>query len=192
MSLRLLLIDDDARLAELLIGYLAPHDVTLVHAAGGLAGLALASGDVDAILLDVMMPAPDGLEVLRRLRAAPATARVPVIMLTARGDEAQYSTCGVCVLLVANVSPAVAAARAPDDPDADYLATAGTVEIISVDPTFEVRLHDLEFTRVDIDDSTYQSTPTADGCASVLPEATVTTASDPFPGLALRGAARRR
>ena len=78
------------------------------------------------------------------------------------------------------------------DPDADYLATAGTVEIISVDPTFEVRLHDLEFTRVDIDDSTYQSTPTADGCASVLPEATVTTASDPFPGLALRGAARRR
>ncbi len=136
---------------------------------------------------------PDELQ-LEFYRGAGAFAGYPIGPGTYEisGDEAQYSTCGVCVLLVANVSPALAAARAPDDPDADYLATAGTVEIISVDPTFEVRVHDLEFTRVDIDDSTYQSTPTADGCASVLPEATVTTASNPFPGVALRGAHRRR
>ena len=86
MSLRVLLIDDDARLAELLRGYLEPQGVGLVHAGGGQAGLAaIAQGGFDAVLLDVMMPGMDGLEVLRRLRERQT---VPVIMLTARGDEA--------------------------------------------------------------------------------------------------------
>jgi len=84
---RVLLIDDDARLAELLEGYLTPQGVTLVHAGGGQAGLAaLASGGFDAVFLDVMMPGLDGLAVLRKLRDA--GHRVPVLMLTARGDEA--------------------------------------------------------------------------------------------------------
>jgi two-component system, OmpR family, response regulator len=86
MSLRVLLIDDDARLAELLRGYLEPQGVSLVHAGGGQAGLAqLAPGGFDAVLLDVMMPGMDGLAVLRRLREG---SQVPVLMLTARGDEA--------------------------------------------------------------------------------------------------------
>ena len=89
MALRVLLIDDDARLAELLGGYLAQNDVALVHAGDGVEGLrALGGGAFDAVLLDVMMPGIDGLEVLRRIRAAPAGATVPVLMLTARGDEA--------------------------------------------------------------------------------------------------------
>jgi DNA-binding response OmpR family regulator len=84
---RVLLIDDDARLAELLDENLRPQGVVLVHAGGGQAGLAaLAGGGFDAILLDVMMPGLDGLAVLRTLRDA--GHRVPVIMLTARGDEA--------------------------------------------------------------------------------------------------------
>jgi DNA-binding response OmpR family regulator len=84
---RVLLIDDDARLAELLVGYLAPQGVTLVHAPGGQAGLSqLAAGAFDAILLDVMMPGLDGLSVLKKVREG--GHRVPVIMLTARGDEA--------------------------------------------------------------------------------------------------------
>jgi len=84
---RVLLIDDDARLAELLVGYLQPQGVALVHAGGGQAGLAqLQGGGFDAVLLDVMMPGMDGLAVLRKLRDA--GHRVPVIMLTARGDEA--------------------------------------------------------------------------------------------------------
>jgi two-component system OmpR family response regulator len=83
---RVLLIDDDARLAELLVGYLQPQGIVLVHAGGGQAGLGqLATGGFDAVLLDVMMPGLDGLAVLRRLRAK---AALPVIMLTARGDEA--------------------------------------------------------------------------------------------------------
>jgi two-component system OmpR family response regulator len=84
---RVLLIDDDARLAKLLDDNLRPQGVALVHAGGGQAGLAaLAAGGFDAILLDVMMPGLDGLAVLRTLRDA--GHRVPVIMLTARGDEA--------------------------------------------------------------------------------------------------------
>jgi two-component system OmpR family response regulator len=84
---RVLLIDDDARLAELLDENLRPQGVALVHAGGGQAGLStLAAGGFDAILLDVMMPGLDGLAVLRTLRDA--GHRVPVIMLTARGDEA--------------------------------------------------------------------------------------------------------
>ena len=85
--MRVLLIDDDVRLAELLDGYLTPQGVALVHAAGGQAGLAaLAGGGFDAVLLDVMMPGLDGLAVLRKLRET--GHRIPVIMLTARGDEA--------------------------------------------------------------------------------------------------------
>jgi two-component system OmpR family response regulator len=85
--MRVLLIDDDARLAELLAGYLGPQGVALVHAAAGQAGLAqLAVGGFDAVLLDVMMPGLDGLAVLRKLRDG--GHRLPVVMLTARGDEA--------------------------------------------------------------------------------------------------------
>jgi DNA-binding response OmpR family regulator len=85
--LRVLLIDDDARLAELLDGYMTPQGVVVVHAGGGQAGLAtLGGGGFDAVLLDVMMPGLDGLTVLRKVRDA--GHRIPVIMLTARGDEA--------------------------------------------------------------------------------------------------------
>jgi DNA-binding response OmpR family regulator len=84
---RVLLIDDDARLAELLGGYLTPQGVAMVHAGGGQAGLgALAAGGFDAVVLDVMMPGMDGLAVLRKIRDA--GHRIPVLMLTARGDEA--------------------------------------------------------------------------------------------------------
>ena len=85
--MRVLLIDDDARLAELLIGYFEPQQVALAHASTGQAGLnQLVAGGFDAILLDVMMPGMDGLAVLRKIRDA--GHRTPIIMLTARGDEA--------------------------------------------------------------------------------------------------------
>ncbi|MDX2020377.1 MAG: response regulator transcription factor [Deltaproteobacteria bacterium] len=86
MSLRILLIDDDVRLFEVLATYLGPNGVVLEHAPDGPRGLqALERGVFDGVLLDVMMPGMDGLEVCRRLRAK---SRIPVIMLTAKGDEA--------------------------------------------------------------------------------------------------------
>lgn len=85
MASRVLLIDDDERLPELLSSYLAQNGVTLAHAPDGARGLVmLEQGAYDAVLLDVMMPGLDGLEVCRRIRAK---SQVPVIMLTARGDE---------------------------------------------------------------------------------------------------------
>jgi two-component system OmpR family response regulator len=82
---RVLLIDDDARLFELLASYLGQNGVNLTHAADGRTGLAQLDADVfEAVLLDVMMPGIDGLEVCRRIRAK---SNVPVIMLTAKGDE---------------------------------------------------------------------------------------------------------
>jgi DNA-binding response OmpR family regulator len=85
MTVRALLIDDDPKLHELLATWLRPHEVVLAHAPDGPRGLAaVAAGGVDLIVLDVMMPGMDGLEVLRRLRQRSA---LPVIMLTARGDE---------------------------------------------------------------------------------------------------------
>lgn len=86
MSLRALLIDDDLRLGDLLESYLGDQGVDLETAPDGHKGLdALGRGTYDLVLLDVMMPGIDGLEVLRRIRAKSA---IPVIMLTARGDEA--------------------------------------------------------------------------------------------------------
>jgi DNA-binding response OmpR family regulator len=87
VGLRVLCIDDDVRLYELLAAYLGPNGVTLTHAPDGAKGLAaLAAGVFDAVLLDVMMPGMDGLTVCRRIRET--NSRVPILMLTARGDEA--------------------------------------------------------------------------------------------------------
>jgi two-component system, OmpR family, response regulator len=86
MPLRVLVIDDDARLFELLASYFEPSGIELTHARDGREGLRrLGESPFDAALLDVMMPELDGLGVLRRIREK---SPLPVIMLTARGDEA--------------------------------------------------------------------------------------------------------
>ncbi len=85
MSDRVLLIDDDRKLQELLANYLQQNGVTIRYAPDGLQGLAMLDSDVfDAVLLDVMMPGIDGFEVCRRIRAKHT---VPIVMLTAKGDE---------------------------------------------------------------------------------------------------------
>ena len=85
MTSRVLIIDDDLRLHELLSSYLAQNGFDVVRALDGLAGLAkLENDNFDAVLLDVMMPGIDGLEVCRRIRRK---SDVPILMLTARGDE---------------------------------------------------------------------------------------------------------
>ncbi|MFO0727493.1 MAG: response regulator transcription factor [Myxococcota bacterium] len=86
MSLRVLLIDDDQRLFTLLETYLATSDCSLAHAKDGQTGLKMLDAEAfDAVLLDVMMPGIDGLETCRRIRAK---SNIPILMLTARGDEA--------------------------------------------------------------------------------------------------------
>lgn len=82
---RILVVDDDPTVAEVVTGYLRRAGHTALHAPDGPAALAeAAAGAVDLVVLDLMLPGIDGLEVCRRLRA---DRPVPVIMLTARGDE---------------------------------------------------------------------------------------------------------
>ena len=82
------MIDDDVELCEMMTEYLAPEDFAVEAAHDGTQGVARAQSEPFAlILLDVMLPGINGFEVLRRLRAADSSAsRVPVLMLTARGD----------------------------------------------------------------------------------------------------------
>jgi DNA-binding response OmpR family regulator len=88
MPLAALLIDDDARLGALVREHLGRHDIGVTIAGDGERGLAaLRKGRFDVVLLDLMLPGIDGLEVCRRIRAAPELAALPVIMLTAKGDD---------------------------------------------------------------------------------------------------------
>lgn len=85
MSSKILLIDDDQELSQLVIDYLTLDGFVLELAADGVTGLAKAqSGQYQLILLDVMLPGMDGLSLLRQLRQS---SYCPVLMLTARGDD---------------------------------------------------------------------------------------------------------
>src|SRR5690349_20351657 len=82
---RILVIDDDVKLCRLIHDYLEPMGYEVVTAHNGAAGLQLALKEpFAALILDVMLPGLDGLELLRRLRVQ---SHVPVLMLTGRGDE---------------------------------------------------------------------------------------------------------
>jgi two-component system, OmpR family, phosphate regulon response regulator OmpR len=88
MSAHLLMIEDDTRLAQMVGEYLGQSGFVFSHAADGLGGLEkVREQAVDLVILDLMLPDIDGLEVCRRIRALPdERARVPVLMLTAKGD----------------------------------------------------------------------------------------------------------
>ena len=82
---RVLLVDDDRELCQMLTEYLtAEHfGITSVHDGGDALG-ALARAEYDILILDVMLPSVGGFDVLRKLGA---TYRTPILMLTARGDD---------------------------------------------------------------------------------------------------------
>lgn len=86
MSTRVLIIDDDQRLVELVKSYLGQNGVEATAAPDGRSGLQRLGRDAfDAVLLDIMMPGGlDGLSVLRTIRDM---SSIPVLMLTAKGDE---------------------------------------------------------------------------------------------------------
>ncbi|WP_344102493.1 response regulator transcription factor [Myceligenerans crystallogenes] len=83
---RVLVVDDDRTVAEVVVAYLERAGIDADHAADGHAALVSAAANrPDAVVLDLMLPRIDGLEVCRRLRAA--DPGLPVLMLTARGEE---------------------------------------------------------------------------------------------------------
>ncbi len=85
MAQQVLIVDDDTRLTAMMADYLGGNGFAVRTAASGLAGLTeLGRAAPDVVILDVMMPDIDGFETLRRIRAG---SQVPVLMLTAKGDE---------------------------------------------------------------------------------------------------------
>ena len=84
----ILIVDDDANACEMLESLLWKEDYALDFALNGAEALTKAAAlTPDLILLDVMMPDMDGIEVCRRLRATAVLAEVPVIMVTALDDK---------------------------------------------------------------------------------------------------------
>lgn len=88
MAQRILMIEDDHRLAAMVVTYLSTNGYEVIHSGSGKAGLELLRSEPFAlVLLDLMLPDTDGLELCRRIRALPPPLHAtPVIMLTAKGD----------------------------------------------------------------------------------------------------------
>jgi two-component system phosphate regulon response regulator PhoB len=84
----MLLVEDDPAISELLTWHFQREDYEITHTPDGEEALLLAREKTpDIVLLDWMLETLSGLEVCRRLRRQPETANVPIIMLTARGEE---------------------------------------------------------------------------------------------------------
>jgi CheY-like chemotaxis protein len=90
---RILAVDDDAHILKLVSFSLKAGGYEVLEAADGLSAIDVATAEKpDLILMDVMMPALDGYEACRRLKANPDTADIPVIMLTAKTQASEQKT----------------------------------------------------------------------------------------------------
>ena len=88
MHKRVLIVEDEASIRDMVAFALRKADMEVIHAADARAALsAIVDAPPDLILLDWMLPGMTGLELARRLRSEERTADVPIIMLTARGEE---------------------------------------------------------------------------------------------------------
>ena len=88
MPLTVLVVEDERDIADLVRYHVEKAGMRVVHAADGGTALRLARAELpDVVVLDLMLPGLDGLEVCRQLRREAATRRLPIIMLTARGEE---------------------------------------------------------------------------------------------------------
>ena len=88
MNGKLLLIEDDSRLAQMVADYLSPQGFECTHAGDGQTGLSrVQEGQIDLVVLDLMLPDMDGLQVCQRIRGLHGhVSQVPILMLTAKGD----------------------------------------------------------------------------------------------------------
>ena len=88
MARKILVVDDEAILVETIAYNLEQAGYSVVTAADGGSALDAARSEIpDLIILDVMLPGMDGLEVCRQLRKESGTATTPIVMLTAKSDE---------------------------------------------------------------------------------------------------------
>jgi two-component system, OmpR family, response regulator ResD len=154
-----LVVDDERAIRRLLRLYLTDAGFTVAEAADGEAAIdQVRRGGIDLVLLDLMLPGMDGFEVCRRLDEI---SNVPVIMITARGDEAHRVTgleLGADDYVVKPFSPAEVVARvravmrrvsAPPDPH--RVLRAGPAEIEPTGRRVTVREREVDLTRLEFD-----------------------------------------
>jgi DNA-binding response OmpR family regulator len=154
-----LVVDDERAIRRLLRLYLTDAGFTVAEAADGEAGIdQVRRGGIDLVLLDLMLPGMDGFEVCRRLEEI---SNVPVIMITARGDEAHRVTgleLGADDYVVKPFSPAEVVARvravmrrvsAPPDPH--RVLRAGAAEIEPTGRRVTVGEREVDLTRLEFD-----------------------------------------
>jgi two-component system alkaline phosphatase synthesis response regulator PhoP len=90
---RILAVDDEPHILKLVAFSLKSHGFEVLEASDGLSAISIAEAEQpDMILMDVMMPALDGYEACRRLKANPATQEIPVVMLTAKAQVSEQKT----------------------------------------------------------------------------------------------------
>jgi two-component system, OmpR family, alkaline phosphatase synthesis response regulator PhoP len=90
MATRILIVEDDPDIADLVARYLDTAGFSTERAASGREALqTIAAKPPDLVVLDLMLPHVDGLDVCRSVRASDATAAMPIIMLTARAEESE-------------------------------------------------------------------------------------------------------
>lgn len=93
MGKKILAVEDDPSFSRYISYMLTKEGYDVVMASNGLSGLRMAREEnADLIILDVMLPGLDGFEVCHRLRAEPKTAGLPVLMLSAKGQDADRLT----------------------------------------------------------------------------------------------------
>ena len=85
---KILIVEDEANIRQLVRYNLEKEGFQVMEAADGMQGLRTAQKEKpDLVLLDLMLPGMDGLEVCRTLKGTPATSALPIIMLTAKAEE---------------------------------------------------------------------------------------------------------
>ena len=88
MARRVLLIEDEPNIIEALSFILTRDGWTVhTHSDGTTAAARVRLGEPEVVILDAMLPGRSGFDILRDIRSDPATVKVPVLMLTARGQE---------------------------------------------------------------------------------------------------------
>jgi len=93
VSKRILAVDDEPHILKLVSFSLRAKGFDVLEATDGLSAIEIAEAEQpDLILMDVMMPALDGYEACRRIKANPKTAHIPVVMLTAKTQVAEQKT----------------------------------------------------------------------------------------------------
>lgn len=90
---KILIIEDDPSFLRAVSHIVEKEGYNVTTASNGMTGLRMAKEDKpDLLILDVMLPGLDGFEICSRLRNEPETAKLPIIMLSAKGQEADRTT----------------------------------------------------------------------------------------------------